>query len=177
MAAGYSQQSGSAQSQSNQGLLPGDKGAVSAGARRTYEDFLPASLQAAADPGGLGYRSTADELLPVGRFGLAPDVDAAVGQGINQALSQMSGTYATRGFVSPESQGAIAGSAIQNTLPSLLPAIQQYRLQRAQLPTQLQQIALGYRQQPLSVVPGLLGGSSAYQSDQSGFGFNVAGGR
>jgi hypothetical protein len=57
--------------------------------------------------------------------GLYPQQQDAFSTAVQQALGQVSGSYAQRGFLRPENINAIAGSAAQNVMPQFMGLIGQ----------------------------------------------------
>lgn len=115
---------------------------------------------------------TGQQLLPGGRYGLGSNSDAAVDELSRQMFSRTSANTAGRGFVSPENQGMVAGSAMQSVLPQLIPQAQQWQLQQFQAPMQLGQYALSVAKQPADYWNQALGAQSQSSGSQFGFGFN-----
>src|SRR3990167_2909561 len=82
----------------------------------TAELLRPTPLQ----PGGLFAGQQG-----VGASGLYPGKEAGFAEAVRQATSRFSGGYANRGFMTPRTIGAIAGSAAQNVLPQFAPLMGQ----------------------------------------------------
>lgn len=76
-------------------------------------------------------------MRPGGQYGMGEGMDAAMQQYGRDMFSRTSGGMAQRGFVSPESQQAVIGSAIRNSLPALAPQIQQFQEQQFMAPQSL----------------------------------------
>ena len=81
-----------------------------------YQPTTPTPLQ----PGGLFAGQQG-----VGPSGLYPGQEAGFAEAVRQATSRFSGGFANRGFMTPRTLGAIAGSAAQNVLPQFAPLMGQ----------------------------------------------------
>ena len=90
-------QSKSQQEQSS-GLTPGVRNYFSGLTPGYFKQAEQFSQQAAADPGGLQYQSTVDQLLPMGKYGLPASADQGVYQLGRDLFTQSSGSRAQRGF-------------------------------------------------------------------------------
>lgn len=90
-----------------------------------------------------GWRSTAEQLMPTGRFGMGANADQAVQEYGNMMFGRASANSATRGQVNPENMSAVIGSSITNSLPYLIPQIQQFQAQQFMAPTSLFSTAKG----------------------------------
>ena len=100
--------------------------------------------------------------------GLYPAQEAAARQAVQDSIAQMSSTASTRGQLAPENVSAVAGSAVQNVLPQLMPVISSniQAAGRAPLDTALAR-AQGTAQL-LQAFPGLLGSQTgSFQEAQS----------
>lgn len=87
------------------------------------------------DPGQ--YFKFGQALLPGGRFGVGSNADAGVNEYGRNMFSQTSADMGSRGFVSPENQGGVIGSAIQRSLPQLIPQMMQFQQAQFQAPQSL----------------------------------------
>jgi hypothetical protein len=109
--------------------------------------------------------------LPTNEYGLAPETTPAVEGLLRNTMSRVSGNLGSRGFVSPYSNRDVAASTVQNTLPQLLPLIQQYQIYRQQWPQEEYRRRLDPLALMLAQGPGLLGGQG--QGASSSFGFGI----
>lgn len=136
--------------------------------------FGPNTAAAVNNLSTTGFNLAMDTPNPVidPNTGLAPSAAPAVDSMVRLALNQSSGDYGARGYVSPENRAAVAGSAIQNTLPSMLPQIQSYAQYAQQFPFAKLAAAEG------AVGPGIsaAGGQGTSSADSFGFGLSVANG-
>lgn len=112
------------------------------------------------------------QLLPGGRYGLGSNADSAVDELGRQMFSRTSADMAGRGYVSPENQAGVAGSAMQSVLPQLIPNIQQWQQAQFQAPLSLGQYAMQVAGQPANFWNQTLGAQSQSKSNQFSFGFN-----
>jgi hypothetical protein len=87
------------------------------------------------------YYEFGKQLLPGGRYGLGSNADSGVNEYGRDMFSRTSADMGSRGFVSPEAQGGVIGSAIQRSLPSLIPQQQAFQLAQFQAPQNLVQTA------------------------------------
>lgn len=115
------------------------------------------------------------QLLPGGRYGLGSNADTAVDELGRQMFSRTSADMAGRGYVSPENQAGVAGSAMQSVLPQLIPNIQQWQQAQFQAPLSLGQYAMLVAQQPANFWNQALGAQSQSSGNQFSFGFNPTG--
>jgi len=139
------------------------------------QDYFPLAREAANAPFGTFRGQDWRSLTPSGQFGLMPEAEAGVSGMIRQALSRVSGSEASRGFVSPENIPNVAGSSIQNILPQLLPMIQAYQQFRMMLPEQLYGSRLGFLEQPIQMATPLVGSQTSAAGKSSTFGWNLSG--
>lgn len=109
-------------------------------------------------------------MLPEGKYGVGQYADRASEQMMDYALDNSSADYGSRGFVSPENRTAIAGSAMQNVLPQLIPQMQQMQMAQFMAPQNLMQAA----KTSADYWNRALGAQS--DASSSSFGFQVAGG-
>lgn len=118
-------------------------------------------------------------------FGLYKGQQDAFGEAVSQALGKLSGNFANRGFNTPRSINAIAGSAAQNVLPQFAPLMgQQIGAQdqfRHQLSLAPEEVRLKRQQQLTEFFQALsqaLGQTSTSFGNASSFsvGGNVGGG-
>lgn len=112
-------------------------------------------------------------MLPGGKYGLGLNADKAVEEFGTMMHGKASGDYGARGFLSPENRGAITGSAIQKSLPFLIPQIQQMQMAQFMAPQSLMQTA----KTSADFWNRALGAQSDASSSSSGwnFGFGVGG--
>lgn len=81
------------------------------------------------------------QMIPSGRYGLGENADTGVEQYGKFLFGNTSADYAGRGHLSPENQAGVIGSAIVNSLPFLIPQMQQFQLGQFMAPQSLQQMA------------------------------------
>ena len=115
---------------------------------------------------------TGQQLLPGGRYGLGSNSDMAVDELGKQMFSRTSANTAGRGFVSPENQSMVAGSAMQSVLPQLIPQTQAWQQAQFQAPMQLGQYAMSVAKQPADFWNQALGAQSQSSGSSFGFGFD-----
>lgn len=108
-------------------------------------------------------------MLPEGKYGVGQYADRAVEQMTDYALNKSSADYGSRGFVSPENRGAIAGSAMQNVMPQLIPYMQQAQMAQFMAPQNLIQSA----KTSADYWSRALGAQSDASSSSFGFNFGV----
>lgn len=114
---------------------------------------------------------TGSQLLPGGQYGLGSNADAAVQQFGKYMFGQASGSAGARGQLSPENLAGVTGSAVSQSLPTLMPYIQQWQLAQFQAPQGLNQAAISAAQAPANYWASTLGVQQ--QNQQSNFGFGV----
>lgn len=83
------------------------------------------------------YYEYGKQLMPGGRYGMGANVDAGVNEYGRDMFSQTSADMGGRGFVSPENQGGVIGSAIQRSLPQLIPQMMDFQRQQFMAPQDL----------------------------------------
>lgn len=106
------------------------------------------------------------QMIPGGQYGLGENVDRGVEALGNYQFGQASKSGAMRGQIRPENITGILGSAIQNSLPFLIPQLQQHQYAQFQAPQGLMQTARGASDYWASVLGG--------KGNASAFGFNAA---
>lgn len=77
------------------------------------------------------------QLMPGGRYGVGVNADAGVNEYGRNMFSQTSADMGSRGFMSPENQGGVIGSAIQRSLPQLIPQMMAFQQQQFNAPMSL----------------------------------------
>ena len=114
---------------------------------------------------------TGSQLLPGGQYGLGSNVDAAVQQYGKYMFGQASGSAGQRGQLSPENLAGVTSSAVTNSLPTLMPYIQQWQLAQFQAPVSLNQASIQNAQAPANFWQQGLGAQS--QGSGTGVGAGV----
>lgn len=98
--------------------------------------------------------------------GLYPAQEAAAQKATADALTAVSGRLAGNGQLQPDNINNVAGQAVQNVLPQLMPTISQNVQTAASAPINLAQARAASIAQLLSAFPGLLGSQNS-QTSQS----------
>lgn len=129
---------------------------------------------AAADPSGSRFMTQVDRMLPVGKYGLHPNMDMAVGQIGRDMFSNASASRTLRGFNNANNLEAVTGDAVRMASPVLAPLVSQYALDRANMAPKLQQLSVGYGTTPMNILQNLIGGSGTSSSTSGGFGFDIS---
>lgn len=117
--------------------------------------------------------------FPITSFGLSPENTAGFQTLFNQALSQASGQLAQRGFLRPQSAGAVAEIAGQTVLPAFAAASTQDVLQNVFGPRREQAARIGELSSAINTIVRLIGGEEQTRSTstqttsrkEGGFGF------
>ena len=137
------------------GLAPSDTGVLSnqIGSNIT-SNLLPAAQRASNVQ--VNY-PTLDER------GLTPEQNTWADSVVRQGISQLSSDAAARGQVSPQNTSAIAGQALSNVAPALLPIIQRNIEQRTAAPLQQAQAQVGLTSQAYGSLAPLLGSQTGSQ--------------
>ena len=164
------------ESEQSQGLTPAYRNWFSAQAPGEFGRLQGFADQARQDPGGLGYRSVVDQLLPIGRYGLPTGATEGVAQLGRDLYSQYSGSRANRGFRSPDNLEAVLGDALRMASPQLIPLSTQFAMQRAQMAPALQQSAFGYGAAPFDAIRNILASTGSGTSSSNAFNFSASGG-
>ena len=144
-----------AQSTSSQytGLLKEDKPAISQLISRGLQFGEPLVTSRFANP------------VPTpNAMGFLPEQMGGVNQLLNQIISQVSGNYASRGMLNPGHSEAVAGSALTNALPMLLPLI----TQNVQYRETAESERLSDFARFIAAATGALGGAGESQSSTTG---------
>lgn len=115
------------------------------------------------------YRMLGEQYLPGGKYGLGSNADKAVGEYGNMMFGKASANSAFQGQVTPENMSSVIGSAITNSLPYLIPQIQQYQLAQYRAPQDMFSMA----KQVADYWSRSLGAESDSSSSGSGFGFGI----
>jgi hypothetical protein len=157
------------QSQQSSGLNPGERVAFSNQAQGQFGNLQHAAERAAADPGGLAYRSTIDQLMPTGRYGMSAGADQGISQLGRDLFTQASANRAQRGFNTPYNLEAVLGDSMRMASGQLVPQANQWAMQRAQFAPALRQATFGYELAPMQAFQQLLTGSSQGGSQANGF--------
>lgn len=111
-------------------------------------------------------------MLDSGRYGLGTNADAGVEQLGKYMHSLSSADYGSRGFLSPENQSAVTGSAMTNALPQLIPQMQQFQLAQFQAPQNL----LNTARTSADFWSRALGSQSDSSGSSNSWGFSASGG-
>ena len=149
-----SQGTSSGQSFGFSGLRPTDSATVSSALTGQITNALPAINQAA---------NAQINLPTLTERGLYVAQENAANQAVRDAVAQMSSNAATRGQLQPENVSAVAGSAVQNILPQLMPVISQNIQAAARAPLDTALARAQGTAQLLQAFPGLLGQQSTSQ--------------
>lgn len=138
------------------GLNPTDSAAVSSSLTNQINNQVFPALTSA---------STATYDLPaLTARGLYPAQEEAARKAVADSLSQISGRFASRGYLQPENVSNVAGSAVQNVLPQLMPVISQNIQTAAKAPLDVVTARAGSVAQLLQSFPGLLGSQNQQQA-------------
>lgn len=102
--------------------------------------------------------------FPITSFGLSPENTAGFQTLFNQALSQASGQLAQRGFLRPQSAGAVTARAGQAILPAFAAASTQDVLQNVFGPRREQAARIGELASAINTIVRLIGGEEQTRS-------------
>jgi hypothetical protein len=153
------------------GLNPGERVLFSNAAKGQFDRAQGLADEAYRDPGGLAYQGMVNQLLPMGRYGMAQSVDDGISQLGRDLFVGASGNRAQRGFNTPYNLEGVLGDSMRMASSQLVPQANQFAMQRAQFAPQLRQAAFGYGQIPFQNLSQLLTGSSQGGASSSGFQF------
>jgi hypothetical protein len=117
-----------------------------------------------------GWRSAAEEMMPTGRYGFGANTDKAVEGYGDMMFGKQSANFAARGMNAPENMSGVIGSAISNSLPYLIPQMQNFQAMQFMAPQNLMNTAKA----SADYWNRALGAQS--DSSASAFGFNFSGG-
>lgn len=137
------------------GLQPTDSASLSSAVTGDLTGTVLPSLRAAA--------GTTYDLPALTARGLYPAQETAARQLTEDALSKISGRLAGQGFVSPENVSNVAGSAVQNVLPQLMPVISENVRAAARAPLEVAAARTGAISPLLQNLAGLLGSQQQAQ--------------
>ncbi len=158
------------ESRSSQGLNPGERVAMSNQAPGIYNQYRQRADTAMGDPGGLEYQSTVDQLLPMGKYGMAQSADQGAYQLGKDLFTSASGNRAQRGFNTPYNLEGVLGDSMRMASSQLMPQANAFAMQRAQMAPALRQASFGYGSAPMQALQQLLAGSSQSGSESHSFG-------
>lgn len=174
---GYSQNSGTQQSDSYSGIAPQYKGEVSSRANEADARSFDLTRQAVGADYGTYNGQTGAQMLGLDPMTGMPTTFAPYLASMAQnAFNKASAGGAMRGQISPESTNEIVASAIRGMGVQALPYVSQFATQAATLPEQVRAQRLGYLQADQATRSGLLGNQSNGYGQQSGFGLSMQGG-
>jgi hypothetical protein len=108
-------------------------------------------------------------MLPGGKFGMGENADAGVGEYGNMMFNNASANSAFKGQTSPENMSNVIGSAVTNSLPFLIPQMQQFQQMQFMAPQSL----MGTARASADYWNRALGAQSDSSSYNDSFGFGV----
>lgn len=172
----FGMQGGHSSSESQQGLLPGQRNYFSGLAPTEYGNVKQASTESMADPAGTNFLPFIERLIPSGRYGLPASVDQGMYQLGQDMFSKASASRAARGFNTASNLEGVTGDAIRMVSGQMIPTLTNYALQRAAMAPQLRGAFMGYATTPMQIISNLLSGTGESSASSSNFGFGISAG-
>lgn len=126
--------------------------------------------QMASSPGAM--MGFGKQMIDGGKYGLGANADSGVEQYGADMFNKYSASGASKGQMSPENQSGVIGSAIQNSLGTLIPQQQAMQLAQFNAPMNL----LNTARTSADFWNRALGAQSDASGSSNSFGFSVAGG-
>jgi len=162
-------------SRQSQGLNPGERVWFSDRMPNKFKEFEAFAKRNMNDVGGLQFQNIRDQILPMGRYGMSQGADEGISQLGRDMFTGASGSRAQRGFNTPYNLEAVLGDSMRMASSQLVPAANQFALQRGQMLPMLRQAYFGYGSSPFDKMSNLLTGSSQGGSGSNKFNFDAKG--
>ena len=159
-------------SRQSQGLNPGERVWFSDRMPNKFKEFEAFAKRNMNDVGGLQFQNIRDQILPMGRYGMSQGADEGISQLGRDMFTGASGSRAQRGFNTPYNLEAVLGDSMRMASSQLVPAANQFALQRGQMLPALRQAYFGYGSSPFDKWSNLLTGSSQGGASSNGFNFD-----
>lgn len=161
-------------SESSQGLMGQERYHFSSMMPGLHAQARARADEAYADPAGLQFGSTVDQMLPMGEYGLPIAATEGVKQLGRNLFAQTSGSRAFQGRVTPYNLEGVVGDAVRMSSPTLLPLSTQFALQRAAIAPALRQASFNFGIAPYEMAQRALSGSGSSTSSGSGLMVNLS---